>query len=87
MNIARHAEANNVFINIGTNHHQFKMTVEDDGVGFNTSLALENLQTGRGLGVLGMQERATQVGGVLKICSTPGEGTVVQCTIPLAGEV
>jgi len=62
------------------------MTVEDDGVGFNTSLALENLQTGRGLGVLGMQERAAQVGGVLKICSTPGEGTVVQCTIPLAGE-
>jgi len=86
MNIARHAEAGNVFINIGTNHRQFKMTIEDDGVGFNTSSALENLRTGRGLGVLGMQERAAQVGGVLKICSTPGEGTIIQCTIPLAGE-
>jgi len=59
------------------------MTIEDDGIGFDPAAALENLQTGRGLGVLGMRERAAQVHGELQICSTPDEGTIIQCSVPL----
>ncbi len=83
MNIARHSEATNVFINIRTDRKKFTMTIEDDGVGFDPAVALENLQTGRGLGVLGMRERAAQVNGELQICSTPDEGTIIQCSVPL----
>ena len=37
----------------------------------------------RGLGLIGMQERAKMLGGALHIDSSPGVGTVVQCLIPL----
>jgi signal transduction histidine kinase len=86
MNIARHAEAANVFINIRTDKNKFTMIIEDDGIGFDPASALENLQTGRGLGIRGMKERATQVNGELNICSTAGEGTIVQCCVPLTGK-
>ncbi|HEX9021492.1 MAG TPA: ATP-binding protein [Nitrospirota bacterium] len=86
MNIARHSEASNVFIHMRTDREKFTMTIEDDGIGFDTGSVHENLQTGRGLGILGMKERAAQVDGVLQICSTPGEGTIVQCSIPLRVE-
>jgi signal transduction histidine kinase len=86
MNIARHSEAENVFINIRTDKNKFTVIIEDDGIGFDPASVLENLQTGRGLGVRGMKERATQVNGKLNICSTVGEGTIVQCSVPLTRE-
>jgi signal transduction histidine kinase len=73
-------------MNISTKDHKFTMTIEDDGVGFDTASAFEPLHTGRGLGVLGMRERAVQVNGIVEICSRPGEGTIIQCTVPLAEE-
>jgi signal transduction histidine kinase len=86
-NIARHAQAENVFIQIKNNDKLFTMIIEDDGAGFDTSTVFENTMTGRGLGILGMKERATQVNGTLKICSTPNQGTTVLCTVPLSPEV
>lgn len=88
MNIARHAEAKNVYIRIRNDDKMFSMTVEDDGKGFDTeSLSVfENSVSGRGLGTLGMQERAAQVNGKLKIYSVPGQGTTVLCTVPLTPE-
>jgi signal transduction histidine kinase len=83
MNIARHSEAENVFINIRMDRNKLTVIIEDDGMGFDPTSALENLQTGRGLGIRGMKERATQVDGELNICSTVGEGTIVQCSVPL----
>lgn len=86
MNIARHSEAENVFINIRMTKNKLTVIIEDDGTGFDPASALENLQTGRGLGIRGMKERATQVNGELNICSTVGEGTIVQCSVPLTRE-
>jgi signal transduction histidine kinase len=86
MNIARHSDAANVFINIRTDREKFTLCIEDDGIGFDPASALENLQTGRGLGIRGMKERVSQVNGELQICSTVGEGTVVHCSIPLTRE-
>jgi signal transduction histidine kinase len=86
-NIARHAQAKNVSILIKNDEKLFTMTIEDDGTGFDTETVFENTLTGRGLGILGMKERATQVNGVLKICSTPQNGTIVLCTVPLSPEV
>jgi len=86
-NIARHAQAKNVVIHMKNDDKLFTMTIEDDGAGFDTGSVFENTLTGRGLGILGMKERAAQVSGTLKICSTPQHGTTVLCTIPLSPEV
>lgn len=60
--------------------------VVDEGVGFLLSRAMEG---GGGLGLAGMRERATMIGGRLTIDSVPGEGTSVQIAVPaleLGGE-
>ncbi len=86
-NIARHAQAKNVRIHIKNDENLFAMTIEDDGMGFDMETVFENTLTGRGLGILGMQERAAQVNGTLMISSTPDRGTTVLCTVPLSPEV
>jgi signal transduction histidine kinase len=87
MNIARHAKATNVCISIKNDRKAFIMDIEDDGQGFDTATVFDNKRTGRGLGILGMKERAAQVNGKLLVCSAPGHGTIVLCTIPLSPEV
>ena len=85
-NIARHAEAENVCIAIRNDDRIFTMSVEDDGKGFDTGSVFENTMTGRGLGILGMKERASQVNGSFTVCSSPGQGTMISCTVPIGGE-
>ncbi len=82
-NIARHAGAHNVFISVRTDERNFAMSIEDDGEGFDTGTVFENTMTGRGLGIMGMKERIAEVRGRLTICSQPGQGTMVLCTVPL----
>lgn len=58
-----------------------KLTVNDDGRGFRT---LE-LSESEGLGVAGMRERASLVGGVLEVRSQPEKGTQVYFKVPING--
>ncbi len=53
--------------------------VQDPGNGFRLSRAMER---GGGLGLVGMRERATMIGGRLTIDSVPGEGTTVRVVVP-----
>jgi signal transduction histidine kinase len=53
------------------------VTVQDDGSGFDP-------QRVRGLGLLGMEERARHLGGSFQIDSRPGRGTLLSVTLPLA---
>jgi two-component system, NarL family, sensor histidine kinase NreB len=85
-NIARHSGAKNAFVYIKTDEKNFSMSIEDDGEGFDTASAFLNTLTGRGLGILGMKERAAHMNGSLTVCSAPGSGTVVLCKIPLSPE-
>ena len=55
------------------------MNIKDDGLGFNIP---PNLGTSGHLGLLGMQERAELLGGVLEIQSSPGKGVVTTVSIP-----
>jgi signal transduction histidine kinase len=55
------------------------LSVMDNGVGFNT----QNLSDDESLGIAGMLERASLVGGNLDIQSAPGKGTHVLFEVPL----
>ena len=59
-----------------------ELAVEDDGRGFDVNAEMSDRT--RGLGLFGMQERAAYVGGRVSITSTPGRGTCVQVSVPIA---
>lgn len=77
-NVARHARANRVEMELRINNGLLELTVSDDGVGFNP----EELSDSEVLGLAGMRERAGLVGGTLTIQSQPEKGTVVRLSVP-----
>lgn len=76
-NAARHSHASKVWIDAVEDDGLLAITVGDDGVGFDMAT------TAVGLGLVGMQERATILGGRLEVRSEPGGGTVVALQIPI----
>ena len=83
-NVIRHASANQVSIIIERQPMQLRVVVEDDGVGFDVGQAL--IREGGGLGIVGMRERATLVGGELTLESSEGHGTTLFLRVPLRDE-
>ena len=77
-NASRHAEARNVDISLKAEEGWVVGTIADDGRGFDRSA-----QKGRGLGLLGMEERVRELGGSIKIASSAGSGTRVEFRLPL----
>lgn len=82
-NVVRHAEAETVVVRLGSRDGRVTAEVEDDGVGFD----VDRVGPGRGgrLGLVGMEERASLVGGSVEVDSEPGEGTRVRVQIPADG--
>lgn len=78
-NARRHAQTDEALVRLYLEGSKVVAEVVDQGVGFLSSRALEG---GGGLGLVGMRERATMVGGMLTIDSAPGEGTRVRVTVP-----
>lgn len=75
-NALRHARASQVLLRLRDNGQgRLHLQVHDDGEGFDPAGP-------RGLGLIVMRERAQSVGGVLRIESAPGEGTVVDLDLP-----
>jgi len=79
-NAVRHAQAQMVRVHVAPNLGGVHAVVSDDGRGF--AVAEQMTGTERGLGLLGMQERAAYVGGHMEITSRLGSGTVVRVQIP-----
>jgi PAS domain S-box-containing protein len=82
-NVARHAQAKHVSVILERRDTSILAIVEDDGVGFDTEAVISKLRAERRIGVRGMQERMAQVGGVLTIESSPGNGTTVIIRVPV----
>ncbi|HMK03926.1 MAG TPA: PAS domain S-box protein [Ferruginibacter sp.] len=78
-NIAKHAKAKNVTINIGQVRDSIQLCVQDDGVGFDAGVK----QIDKTFGLLGIKERANKMNGDCFIDSSPGAGTKIQVRIPL----
>jgi signal transduction histidine kinase len=80
-NVARHAQARTCRVTLRRDADRLHVIIEDDGKGFD-AVALGEPVGRRGLGLLGMRERAAQLKGALQIDSAPGQGTRVVVDLP-----
>jgi two-component system sensor histidine kinase UhpB len=70
-NVAQHADASRVVVELSANGHGFEVTIEDDGRGFDPDA------DNGGIGLEGMAERARLIGGQLDVASHPGGGAAL----------
>jgi signal transduction histidine kinase len=82
-NVADHAHATRVTVELAQRGRSVALAVRDDGMGFVVPDDLVALQDHGHLGVVGMVERAQTIGGRLQVVSTPGGGTTVRALVPL----
>jgi signal transduction histidine kinase len=84
-NVARHAQAESVLIQIGVERGELRIEIEDDGRGFEAG-APRPASDRPHWGLIGMQERAELLGGTARIESSPGRGTRVEIRVPLPAD-
>ena len=77
-NASRHAAARQIRVTVRQETERLLVSVQDDGRGFEPLIE-------RGLGLLGMEERVTRLGGSFRIDSEPGKGTLLAVDLPLNG--
>lgn len=82
-NIAKHASATAVWIDVDRTTNDVTLSVRDNGTGFNPEFATSSDDQGLGLGLFGMEERVSLVGGRFRVWSTPGGGTEIFAYIPI----
>jgi two-component system, NarL family, sensor histidine kinase UhpB len=83
-NVTRHAGATVVELVVAEDGGGVELRVSDDGRGFDPAVLphVKSLTPGRGLGLIGMAERARLVGGELDVRSAPGGGTTIALRVP-----
>lgn len=81
-NVAKHASAKTVKVTIKRRHNEVTLIIEDDGRGFDSERT--NGSQSSGLGLFGMRERLSLVGGVAEIESNEGSGCRIIARVPLA---
>jgi two-component system sensor histidine kinase UhpB len=82
-NILRHAGARNVWIELAVDGDGLKLTVSDDGKGFDLAEARRHAMRGGSIGLLSMEERAALVDGRIEISTAPGAGTTMRAMFSL----
>jgi signal transduction histidine kinase len=76
-NVAKHAAATSCRVSVACIAGELRITIEDDGKGFDTAR-----RERAGLGLIGIRERVSQLDGRLAIESAPGNGTRVSVALP-----
>lgn len=77
-NIIRHAKADNIHVSLEKKKHDLVMGITDDGVGISDAA----LNSNKSIGLIGMRERATSIGGKIDIFRLDNSGTRVVLSIP-----
>jgi two-component system sensor histidine kinase DevS len=77
-NVAKHAAAKRVSVNVWTTDERVVMEIRDNGKGFDS----EKMSKSIGHGLANMQTRVRAVGGEVDISSAPGEGTTILTWVP-----
>lgn len=82
-NVLQHAKATSVSIHLESNDSTLILAIEDNGEGFTLPPRWIEFARKGHLGIVGMSERANEVGGTLEIDSHPGKGTTVRVRVPV----
>ncbi len=82
LNVEKHAQATIVTIHSETDDGAVRVSVQDNGQGFDPQAPPLDGSTGGGFGLFSLQERARLAGGRLQVQSAPGTGTQITLTIP-----
>ena len=82
-NVRRHAEASKVEVAISFDEGKTKLTVKDDGKGFEMPKTVGELSRIGKLGLVGIEERTRLLGGSMRVQSEPGKGTTVTVEAPV----
>lgn len=83
-NVERHAHARHVSVRLRQGRAFVQLVINDDGIGFDPDHPPAKRKGKGGLGLLGMRERATSVGGALTVKSVHRAGAEIEVRIPLA---
>ena len=81
-NILKHSEASQVSVTLAYDDAEVRLTVEDNGIGFNPDMPGQPERGDGGFGLIGMRERARLIGGEVTVTSELGGGTTVDVTLP-----
>jgi ligand-binding sensor domain-containing protein/signal transduction histidine kinase len=81
-NVVRHSVATHAKLDLRYHPSELILTISDNGAGFDATDV--TLVTRGHFGLQGMRERASQIGGILKLESSPESGTVVTLCVPLS---
>jgi two-component system sensor histidine kinase UhpB len=87
LNVARHASAKRVLLELSFSAGEAVLTVEDDGVGCAAGTRRDKVcEQPAGFGIIGMRERVNDGGGRIQLFSLPEVGTRIEVTLPLSRE-
>jgi signal transduction histidine kinase len=81
-NVGTHAEAHSAIVTLDFQPGLLRVTVRDDGHGFDAQRYLQSHDGGH-LGLLGMEQRVKSLDGDMEIWSRPGEGTEITLRFPI----
>lgn len=79
-NITKHSKAEFVSFSLQRRNGRIELSIEDNGDGFDIQKALHAVNSGKGLGLTSMKERAELSGGALRVESVLGEGTTIRAS-------
>ena len=83
VNVLKYAHASEVIVTLHYEDDHVRLTVQDDGRGFDPETPRQTSASGGGFGLISMNERARLLGGELRVESSPGKGTLVEATLPV----
>ncbi len=82
-NVLRHARATHLEVELHRTSQGVRVTIRDDGAGFDMAAARERVLRGEGFGLVGMRERVQLFGGRIEVESSMGGGTTIEVHIPI----
>jgi signal transduction histidine kinase len=84
LNVVKHARAGEVTVSLRAERDGLTAVVADDGVGFEAAATMAASRRSASFGLFSIRERLDHLGGGFQVDSTPGRGTRVTLTVPLA---
>ncbi len=82
-NMLKYANASEVITVLEYTDTSVRLALEDNGIGFDPGLPVSVDGDKGGFGLISMRERARLLGGELRVESSPGQGTLVEATLPV----